>query len=90
MLILLGLQNQLQRFERSGAMIRIDHELVKRRYASRMILQVHDELLFDVLPTELDEVKELVQSLMEGVIELEVPIAVEIGVGRNWYETKPG
>ena len=72
------------------AMIRIDHELVKRRYASRMILQVHDELLFDVLPTELDEVKELVQSLMEGVIELEVPIAVEIGVGGNWYETKPG
>jgi DNA polymerase-1 len=70
------------------AMINIHRELQQRRDDARMILQVHDELLFEVRPGALDEVKTLVKSKMEGALELDVPIAVDIGVGGNWYETK--
>lgn len=72
------------------AMIRIHGELKKRGRKSRMILQVHDELLFEVTPAEQDELTTLVRSEMEGAIDLTVPIAVDIGVGRSWYETKSG
>ena len=72
------------------AMIRIHHELRDGGYLGRMILQVHDELLFEVPPDELDAVQALVCSEMEGAIDLDVPIAVDIGVGVNWYETKAG
>jgi len=69
------------------AMIDLHTELMKRDSA-RMILQVHDELLFEVPKAEIDQTRTLVQSKMEGALQLEVPIAVDIGVGRNWYETK--
>ncbi len=55
-----------------------------------MILQVHDELLFEVDPARLDEVKTLVRSKMEGALRLEVPVAVDMGVGRSWFEAKAG
>jgi DNA polymerase-1 len=70
------------------AMINIHRELQQRRDDARMILQVHDELLFEVRPAALDAVKVLVKSEMEGALSLDVPIAVDIGVGGNWYETK--
>ena len=51
-----------------------------------MILQVHDELLFEVPENEVEEMKGLVRSEMEGVLKLAVPIKVELGVGLNWGE----
>jgi DNA polymerase-1 len=72
------------------AMINIHRALAERESAARMILQVHDELLFEVPPAELDDVKALVRSEMEGALKLDVPIAVEMGVGSTWYETKAG
>jgi DNA polymerase I len=51
-----------------------------------MIMQVHDELVFDVHKTEVDEVKENVRKLMCQAASLEVPMEVEVGVGENWLE----
>jgi DNA polymerase-1 len=68
------------------AMVRIWRELRKRGLKTKMILQVHDELVFDVPKEELEEVKELVRTEMESAIHLDVPVKVEIGVGRNWLE----
>jgi DNA polymerase-1 len=53
-----------------------------------MLLQVHDELLFETPPEELERMRELVRSHMEGVVELEVPLVVDLGVGANWLEAK--
>jgi DNA polymerase-1 len=53
-----------------------------------MTLQVHDELVFDAPPVEVDEVQRLVKSEMEGVIELKVPLVAEVGVGLNWRDLK--
>jgi len=66
------------------AMIRIHAELKKRRLASEMILQVHDELVFDVAPDEVEEMKTLVKSMMEGAYAMNVPLVVEMGVGDDW------
>jgi DNA polymerase-1 len=70
------------------AMLRIHHRLDVEGFASGMILQVHDELVFDVEPGEEEGVKEAVRSEMEGAIELEVPLKVEIGIGPSWYDAK--
>jgi len=68
------------------AMIRIDTELRQRKLQSRMLLQVHDELVFEVSENELDVMKQLVTQQMEDVYELKVPLKVEIGVGPNWRD----
>ncbi|WP_373813617.1 DNA polymerase I [Porphyromonas loveana] len=69
------------------AMIRIRDEFDARRLQARMILQVHDELNFNVPVAELDEVREIVREGMEGVMpELRVPLIADIGVGANWLE----
>ncbi|HNW58494.1 MAG TPA: DNA polymerase I [bacterium] len=68
------------------AMIRIQRRLEKEKSAARMILQVHDELVFEVPRGEVDAARELVRAEMEGAIELEVPIKVETGLGGNWLE----
>jgi DNA polymerase-1 len=70
------------------AMIRIDRKLTDRKLKSRMTLQVHDELLFDVPEAEVDEVSSLVRREMEGVIELKVPLVADVGVGDNWRDLK--
>src|ERR1700737_139848 len=70
------------------AMIRIDNALKTRQLQSKMLLQVHDELVFEVIPSELDQVKELAKYEMEHVAELSVPLVVDLGVGKNWLETK--
>lgn len=69
------------------AMIRIHEDLIDRKLKTRMLLQVHDELVFEVPEGEVDEVRELVQERMEKVHpELTVPLKVEVGVGLNWRD----
>lgn len=70
------------------AMIRIDRVLRQRGLEARMLLQVHDELVFDVPPSEMDELREMVTHEMEHAAELSVPLVVDVGVGENWLETK--
>ena len=68
------------------AMIRIDEEIRKRGMKSRMTLQVHDELVFEVPENEVDAMKPLVREHMENVYELAAPLLVEVGVGPNWRD----
>ena len=68
------------------AMIRIDEEIRKRGLKSRMTLQVHDELVFEVPEHEVDAMKSLVREHMEQAHPLAVPLLVEIGVGLNWRD----
>ena len=68
------------------AMIAIDRKLTERKLKTRMVLQVHDELLFEVTAEETDEVAELVRSEMEGVVKLDVPLVADLGFGANWRD----
>ncbi len=68
------------------AMIRIDRRFAEEKLATRMTLQVHDELVFDVPHAELELVRALVQHEMEHVIELSVPLVADVGVGPNWRD----
>ena len=71
------------------AMLRLHAALKEKRMKTRMILQVHDELVFEVPVEELDRARRLVKIEMEGVAQLEVPIKVEMKMGKNWYEAEP-
>jgi DNA polymerase-1 len=68
------------------AMIRIDAEFTAQNIQSTMTMQVHDELVFDVLETEIDTVKEIVIRQMEAAVALSVPLTAEAGIGHNWLE----
>ncbi len=68
------------------AMINIHNELEKRKTKTKMILQVHDELLFDMHKDEVDELTPIIKSTMENAMKLKVPIIVESGIGKNWLE----
>jgi DNA polymerase-1 len=68
------------------AMINIYEEFRKKKLKSKMILQVHDELVFDCEKPELETVKKIIQNKMKNAIKLDVPIDVEMGEGINWYE----
>ncbi len=70
------------------AMIKIDQEMTAKNLKSRMLLQVHDELIFEVEEDELNLMKELVREGMENVVDLRVPLKVDMGVGINWYDLK--
>jgi len=70
------------------AMIRVDDSFRERGFESRMLLQVHDELVFDVKPSELEDVREVVVQQMEHAAELSVPLVVDVGIGDNWLDTK--
>ena len=70
------------------AMIQIDSELRSRKLKSRMLLQVHDELLFEVPADELDLMREMAREKMESVRQLSVPLLVEMGVGPNWRDVE--
>ena len=67
-------------------MIRIQKILAKHDYRTKMILQVHDELVFDVFKPELEEVKQMVVREMENAYALSVPLIVDYGTGKNWLE----
>ncbi|PYY12551.1 MAG: DNA polymerase I, partial [Acidobacteria bacterium] len=68
------------------AMIKIDADLIRRKLRSRMTLQVHDELVFEVPEKEIDIVRELVGEHMQNVYPFKVPLMVDIGVGQNWRD----
>lgn len=68
------------------AMINIHYEIQKQKMKSRMLLQVHDELLFDAHKSEVDDLKTLVKDLMENAMPMAVPILVEVGTGDNWLD----
>jgi len=70
------------------AMVRIDAALTAGGYRSAMLLQVHDELVFECPPEELDAVTELAKREMEGACQLTVPLVVDVGVGDNWRDAK--
>jgi DNA polymerase-1 len=70
------------------AMLRIDKALIDRNLATRMTLQVHDELLFDAPEAEAEEVSALVKKEMESVLQLSIPIVAEVGKGPNWRDAK--
>ncbi|MEG0189194.1 MAG: DNA polymerase, partial [Algoriella sp.] len=67
------------------AMIQIQKEL-KKNYKTKMILQVHDELIFDAPKDEVEKVSELIKSTMEAAMQMDVPLIAEVGVGDNWLE----
>jgi DNA polymerase-1 len=70
------------------AMINIQRAIGDRHLKSQMLLQVHDELVFEVPPVELDAMRELVKHEMEHAAELSVPLVVDLGTGDNWVATK--
>jgi DNA polymerase-1 len=70
------------------AMVRIDRALREGRCETAMLLQVHDELVFETPPGEVEQVAALVKREMESVYRLEVPLLVEVGVGANWRDAK--
>ncbi len=70
------------------AMIRLAELMTKEKMQSRMLLQVHDELVFETPPEERERLREMVKREMEGVYELSVPLVVEVGVGSNWRDAK--
>jgi len=70
------------------AMIRIQALLAEQRLASRMILQVHDELVFEAPPDEVETLQRMVKHEMESVRQFDVPLVVDTGVGDNWRDAK--
>jgi DNA polymerase-1 len=70
------------------AMIRIHAALAERKMQARLLLQVHDELVLEAPPEEVEPTRELVRSYMESAATLEVPLVVDVGVGPNWLEAK--
>lgn len=70
------------------AMVEIYDEFNRRGLKSKMLIQVHDELVFNVLDSELEEVSQIVKNIMENTIQLSVPLKVDIEYGDNWYEAK--
>jgi len=68
------------------AMINIHRELLQGKFKTRMLLQVHDELVFDVPEAEEARVRPIIREKMQTAIELDVPIVVDIGSGQTWLE----
>ena len=66
------------------AMIKINETIIKQNLHSKLVLQVHDELIFDVLNSEKDVMKLLVRDCMENAFKTKVPLKVEMGIGNNW------
>ncbi len=70
------------------ALVGIDHGLSDAGLSSRLVLQVHDEVLLEVEPTELDEVTELVRVTMGGAFDLRVELTVDLATGATWADAK--
>lgn len=68
------------------AMVKIKEEMEARGLESRLLLQVHDELIFEVIESELDIMQDLVRTTMENCMKLSVPLKVDISIGDNWYD----
>ncbi len=70
------------------AMVRIDRRLREEKYQAAMLLQVHDELVFEAPPEETKKLAAMVKREMEQVYPLEVPLVADVGVGENWRDAK--
>ena len=70
------------------AMIRIDDILRREKLETKMLLQVHDELVFEAPPAEAEAVSKMVKREMENVRKLDVPLIVDVGIGENWRDAK--
>ncbi|HHY63822.1 MAG TPA: hypothetical protein GX501_02135, partial [Clostridiaceae bacterium] len=70
------------------AMVRVWRELKEKSLKSRLILQVHDELLVEAAAEELEQVKEIVRRNMESAVELAVPLIADVSTGATWYDAK--
>ncbi|MCX8030487.1 MAG: DNA polymerase I [Thermodesulfovibrionales bacterium] len=70
------------------AMISISEELKKKKFKTKMLLQIHDELLFEVPNEEVEEVTKIIKNKMESALSLSVPLEVDIKLGKNWAEVK--
>ena len=70
------------------AMLDVDRGLAEGGFQARMLLQVHDELLLEIPEAEVDGVRSMVVERMEAAMELNVPLKVDTGVGRSWFEAK--
>ena len=70
------------------AMIKMQAELTKRNLKAKMLLQVHDELIFEAPQTEISILEELVPQIMDSAVDLDVPLKVESGHGQTWFDTK--
>ena len=68
------------------AMVNISDKISGSNFKSKMLVQVHDELIFEIYKPELEEMRKLIQQEMESAYSLNVPLAVDIGLGNNWYE----
>ena len=69
-------------------MIKVDRELSSKKLKSKLILQIHDELIVDCAKGEEQMVKDILKSCMENVAHLKVPLIVSIGSGKTWYDAK--
>ena len=69
-------------------MVSIHRKLTGEAWKSKLIMQVHDELVFEAAPDEVDALREAVRQEMEGVVILSVPLKVDLNVGSSWYEAK--
>ena len=70
------------------AMVQLNRKFKEMSVPAKMLLQVHDELLFEVEPNSLEETTKLIKETMEGCVKLSVPLLVDIGIGDNWMEKK--
>jgi len=70
------------------AMVQLNRKFIEMSVPAKMLLQVHDELLFEVEPNSLEKTTKLIKETMEGCVKLSVPLLVDIGIGDNWMETK--
>jgi DNA polymerase-1 len=68
------------------AMVKVSNMLKEKGFRSKMILQIHDELLFDAYPEEVVELKKCIKEAMENIVQLSVPLVVECSEGKNWFE----
>ena len=70
------------------AMIELDRELKERNFQAKLLLQVHDELIFEVPAEEVESLQSLVEEVMENAVSLSVPLKADSNIGNNWYEAK--
>ena len=68
------------------AMISIQQKISKNNFKSKMLVQVHDELIFEIHKSELKEMKEMIKNEMENAFDIKIPLKVDMGTGINWFE----